>query len=278
MRHQEGTFMGPGDISIYHQSWMPEGESKAKLLIVHGLAEHSGRYSNLVNHFVPLGYTVYGVDLPGHGRSEGKRVYVKRFEDYMDVLDTYLDMIRKSDPDRPVFLIGHSMGGLIGALFLVDHQEQLAGAVISGPLIKTVGEISGATIFIGKVLSALLPGLGIMQLDANGVSRDPAVVEAYVRDSLVYTGKITSRLAAELIKAAQSVPQKAAGITLPILILQGGADRLVDPEGARALHDMVSSTDKTIKVYEGLCHEVFNEPEHEEVIKEVQEWIEGRVK
>jgi acylglycerol lipase len=278
MKYQEGTFMGPGNISIYHQSWMPEGESKATLLIVHGLAEHSGRYLNLVNHFVPLGYAVYGVDLPGHGRSEGKRVYVKRFEDYMDVLSTYLRMIKESAPDTPVFLIGHSMGGLIGTLFLADHQEQLAGAVISGPLVKTAVDISGTTIFIGKLLSALLPGLGLMKLEADGVSRDPAVVKAYINDPLVYTGKITSRLAAELIKAAQRVPLRAAGITLPILILQGGADRLVDPQGARMLHDMVSSPDKAIKVYDGLFHEVFNEPEHEKVIKDVQDWIEGRVK
>jgi acylglycerol lipase len=170
------------------------------------------------------------------------------------------------------------MGGLIGTLFLVDHQEQLAGAVLSGPLVKTAVDISGTTIFIGKLLSALLPGLGLMKLEADGVSRDPAVVKAYINDPLVYTGKITSRLAAELIKAAQRVPLRAAGITLPILILQGGADRLVDPQGARMLHDMVSSPDKAIKVYDGLFHEVFNEPEHEKVIKDVQDWIEGRVK
>ena len=125
MRHQEGTFKGVRDASIYYQCWLPEGESRAVLLIVHGLAEHSGRYMNVVNHFVPLGYAVYGVDHVGHGKSSGTRVYVERFEDYTDTLKIYFDMVRHWQPEKPVFLVGHSMGGLIGAVYLrmVDCQE-----------------------------------------------------------------------------------------------------------------------------------------------------------
>ena len=213
MKHQEGNFKGTRDTNIYYQYWLPEEEPKAILLVVHGLAEHSGRYMNLVNHLVPSGYAVYGMDHMGHGKSDGKRVFVERFQDYTKTLK----------------------------------------------------------------LSIILPRAGLVQLDSEGVSQDPAVVEAYVNDPLVYTGKTTARLGAEIIKTMQDVTKQAAKITLPILIAQGSADKLVDPGGARVLYDLVSSTDKTIKMYSGLYHEIFNEPEHEQVLNDVKTWIDAQL-
>ncbi len=277
MKHIEGKLKGVSDKSIYYQCWLPEAESKAVLLIVHGLAEHSGRYMNLVNRFVPLGYAVYGIDHPGHGKSEGTRVYVEQFEDFTNTLSLYLKMIGESEPGKKVFLIGHSMGGLIGSLFLIDHQDDLAGAVLSAPSVKVSDNISQLTILVGKILSALLPKLGTLRLEAEGISRDPAVVQAYVHDPLVYTGKITSRLAAELLKAMVRITNEANRITLPVLILQGGADRLVDPDGARMLYDTVGSTDRTIKIYDGFYHEIFNEPEHDRVLDDVEGWMEAHL-
>jgi alpha-beta hydrolase superfamily lysophospholipase len=277
MKHQEGTFKGIRDASIYYQCWLPEGKSKAVLLIVHGLAEHSGRYMNVVNHFVPLGYAVYALDHIGHGKSSGTRVYVERFEDYTDTLKTYFDMVRHWQPDQPIFLVGHSMGGLIGAVYLIDHQAELAGAVLSGPAGKMHDTVSPAVIFVGKVISVLMPKLGVIRLEAEGVSRDPAVVQAYVNDPLVCRGKVTSRLSAELVKTMQRVTAEAAKITLPILILQGSADKLVDPKGAQMLYDTVSSVDKTIKIYDGFYHEVFNEPEHDQVLGDVRTWLEAHL-
>ena len=274
MRHQEGTFKGVRDASIYYQCWLPEGESRAVLLIVHGLAEHSGRYMNVVNHFVPLGYAVYGVDHVGHGKSSGTRVYVERFEDYTDTLKIYFDMVRHWQPEKPVFLVGHSMGGLIGAVYLLDHQAELTGAVLSGPAVKVHDTVSPAFIFVGKLISVLMPKLGLIGLEAEGVSRDPAVVQAYVNDPLVCRGKVTARLSAELVKAIRRVAAEATKITLPILILQGTADRLVDPKGAQMLYDAVNSVDKTIKIYDGLYHEVYNEPEHGQVLGDVKAWLE----
>ncbi|HOT92166.1 MAG TPA: lysophospholipase [Anaerolineae bacterium] len=274
MEHREGFFRGVRDAQIYYQAWLPETECKAVLLIVHGLAEHSGRYMNVVNHFVPLGYAVYGLDHIGHGKSEGTRVYVKRFADYTDTLKIYFDMVRGWHPDKPIFLVGHSMGGLIGAAYLLEHQNELAGAVLSGPLIKAAGEISPTIIFMGKLLSALTPKAGLLGLNAEGVCRDPAVVQAYVNDPLVYTGKTTARLAAELIAATQRVADEAPKITLPLLIVQGSEDKLVDPVGAEVLYDKVSSPDKTLKIYEGFYHEVFNEPERAQVLKDVEAWLE----
>jgi acylglycerol lipase len=277
MEHRDGFFAGIRDSAIYYQCWQPETECKAILLVVHGLAEHSGRYMNVVNHFVPLGYAVYGLDHIGHGKSEGTRVYVDHFADYTVTLKLYFDLIRLEHPDKPIFLVGHSMGGLIGAVYLLEHQDELAGAVLSGALVKMSDDISPMVIFMGKLLSTLTPKAGLTALDAKGVSRDPAVVQAYVNDPLVYTGKMTARLAAELLKAVQRVQTEAAKITLPLLIVQGSEDKLVDPAGAQLLYDTVSSIDKTLKVYEGYYHEVFNEPEHEQVLGDVEAWLEQRL-
>ena len=275
MEHKEGYFKGIRDTSIYHQSWLPEDDPKAGLVVVHGLAEHSGRYMNLVNHFVPSAYAVYGIDHVGHGKSDGERVYVERFKDYTETLRQYIGMIRNWQPGIPLFMIGHSMGGLIAAAYLLEHQRELSGAVFSGPGVKVPDNLSQALILAGKLLSIVMPKTGILQLDANGVSRDPAVVEAYINDPLVYTGKITARLGAEMLKTMREVTEKASAITLPVTIVQGSDDRLIDPSGAQLLYDRVGSADKTVKIYDGFYHEVFNEPGHGQVLNDIHKWIEA---
>ncbi len=277
MKHQEGFFKGVRGANIYFQSWSPKSEPRAILLIVHGLAEHSGRYMNLVNHFVPLGYGLYGIDHLGHGRSGGTRVFVERFEDYTNTLRVYFGMIRRWQPRKPVFLVGHSMGGLIGSVYLLDHQAELTGAVLSGAAVKVPSNITPVILYVGKVLSALMPKFGLLGLDAAGVCRDPAVVQAYVSDPLVYTGKTTARLAAEMLKAIQYVSAEASRITLPIMMVQGSADRLVDPAGSQMLYEAVSSADKAIRIYEGFYHEVFNEPEHDKVLSDIEIWLEAHL-
>jgi alpha-beta hydrolase superfamily lysophospholipase len=277
MEHQEGYLKDFRSTDIYYQYWLPEGDPKAILIVVHGLAEHSERYMNVVNHFVPSGYAVYGIDHIGHGKSDGKRVYVERFEDYIKTLKIYFDMVRGWQPGKPVFLVGHSLGGLIGATYLLEHQDELSGAILSGPLIKIHGGVSKALVFVMNTLSIFLPKAGLIQLDAGGVSRDPAVVEAYVNDPLVHTGKVTARLGAEFLKAMQRVTEQAERIKLPITILQGSNDKLVDPDGAQLLYSLISSEDKTIKIYDGLFHEIFNEPEHEQVLTDVEIWLEAHL-
>ena len=137
------------------------------LLVVHGLGEHSGRYMNVVNHFVPLGYAVYGFDHIGHGKSDGTREMVERFEDFTDTLSIYYNMVKGWQPGKPIFLLGHSMGGLIASYYLLDHQADFKGAVISAPPIKVSENISPATITMGKILSVLAPKAGLLPLDAN---------------------------------------------------------------------------------------------------------------
>jgi alpha-beta hydrolase superfamily lysophospholipase len=277
MKQQEGFFKGVRETNIYYQSWLPESEPRAVLLIVHGLAEHSGRYENVINHFVPLGYAAYGIDHIGHGKSEGTRVYVERFDDYTNTLKVYFDKIRVWQPGKPIFLVGHSMGGLISAVYLLAHQAELAGAVLSGPAVKIPSHVTPPILFVGKILSALIPKFGLLALEADGVSRDPAVVQAYVSDPLVYRGKMTARLAAEMLEAMQTIRDQAARITLPIMIVQGSADRLVNPAGAQMLYDAVSSADKEIRIYDGFYHEVFNEPEHDRVLHDIELWLEARL-
>ena len=273
MKHQVGFFPSANGTRIYYQSWLPTGSPKAAVILAHGLAEHSGRYAKLINHLVARDFAVYGLDHIGHGKSEGTRVYVRQFTDYTDVFSAYVDQVRDAHPAIPLFLYAHSVGALIATLYLLDQSVEFAGIVFSGPCVKVPANVSAITVFLAKVLSRIAPKLGISAVDASGVSRDPAEVQAYIDDPLVYNGKTTARLACELLKAMQRVATEASGITLPVLIVQGGADRVVDPDGARMLHDSIGSTDKTLKIYDGLYHEIHNEPEHPQVLAEISKWL-----
>jgi len=273
MEHIEGNFKSVRNTNIYYQAWLPAGDVKAVLLVVHGLGEHSGRYMNVVNHFVPLGYAVYGLDQIGHGRSDGAREIIESFEDFTDTLTIYLKMVKDWQKDKPVFLLGHSLGGAIVSYYLLDHQADFKGAVISAPTVKVGDSISALTITMSKVLSKIAPKMGVLALDATTISKDSEVVQAYVNDPLVFHGKTPARMGAEMLSAMQRISTEAGKITLPFIVIQGGEDKLVDPAGAQMLYDMASSTDKTIKIYPGLYHEVFNEPERDIVFKDVETWL-----
>ena len=175
MRHNDGTFKGIRGTDIFYQCWLPDGEIKAGLTISHGLAEHSDRYMNLVERFLPLGYALYALDHIGHGRSEGKRAHVEAFDDFTLMLKTFVKMVQGWLPDKPLFLIGHSMGALISVAYLIKHQDDFAGAVLSGPLLKVPGETSATTIRVGKLFSTLMPQFGLVQLAAEALSTEQAV-------------------------------------------------------------------------------------------------------
>jgi acylglycerol lipase len=277
MEHVEGYFKDVRDSNIYYQAWLPEEEVKAAVLIVHGLGEHSGRYGNVVEKLVPHGYALYGFDLYGHGKSDGPREFIKSMADYMDTITHYKAMIKAWQPDKPLFILGHSMGGLLVPHYLLDHAEDFRGAVISAPAILVPPGITKMVVAAGKVLSVLAPKAGVMQLDANGVSKDPEVVRAYVNDPLVFHGKTSARLSAEMLDAMMRVNNEMSEIKLPVIILQGSKDLMADPEGAKKLYQNVSSEDKTLKVYKGLYHEVFNEPERAQVLSDLEGWLDAHL-
>lgn len=274
MKHTDGNFKGARDLNIFYQEWLPDADVKAVLLIVHGLGEHSGRYMNIVDHFLPLGYAVYGLDHIGHGKSEGEREFIEQFSDFTETLAVFYKMISEWQTNKPIFILGHSMGGLITTYYLLDHQSDFEGAIISAPAIKIGEGISQTTITIGRILSKIAPKMGLLALDVNAISRDPKVVDAYINDPLVFHGKTPARLAAELLSAMQRVDAEVREIKLPFIAVHGSEDSLADPGGSQMLYDSASSKDKTLKIYNGLYHEVFNEPEREQVLKDVEDWLE----
>ncbi|MDT8378298.1 MAG: alpha/beta hydrolase [Desulfotignum sp.] len=277
MKHIDGHFKGVGNANIYYQAWLPDGNVKAILLLVHGLGEYCGRFTNHVNHFVPLGYAIYGLDHLGHGKSDGEREVIERFADYTEPLTRYYQMVKGRHPGKPVFIFGHSMGGLITCSYLIDHQADFKGAILSAPAIKVSDSISQFTITLGKIFSRIAPETGVIELDASAISRDPGVVEAYMNDPLIFHGRTPARLAAEILKAMMRVSAQAEKITLPLIIVQGSKDKIVDPQGAQMLYKKAGSTDKTLKVYEGLYHEIHNEPECSIMFKDVEDWLAARV-
>ncbi|MBF0449487.1 MAG: alpha/beta hydrolase [Candidatus Magnetomorum sp.] len=266
MKHTEKFFPGVRNTNTYYQYWLPEEKPKAILLIVHGLVEHSGRYMNVVNYFVPRGYAVYSFDHIGHGKSGGKRAYIEQFKDFTDTIKVYFDLIRGWNPDTPVIIFGHSMGGLISTNYLLDYQSELSAAVISGPPLVLPNAIS---VLSGEILSKLMPWIGLLRINPDDISREKSVVQAYIDDPLVNNDRISARLLNEIVKGMKRVSSEVSQITLPLMIVHGGADKLAAPAGSQMLFDKASSQKKAIKIYDGLYHEVLNEPEREQVLEDI---------
>ena len=277
MKHHDGRFAGAEGHSIYYQYWEPESPPRAVLLIAHGAGEHSARYWPLAQFFTGHHYAVAALDLNGHGNSEGIPGHVNDFEDYLLELGELHKQVTEHFSGVPVFLLGHSMGGLIGSLYLLQQQAQFQGAIFSGPAIKTIQQPPRLQVLLIRLLAVLAPRLGVLQLDASGVSRDPQEVEKYKEDPLVLHGKMSARMVRELFAGMNAIQAEAAKIALPILLLHGGQDIMTSPEGSRFLYDHVSSMDKTLKIYPGLFHEIFNEPEREAVQTDVLSWCEARL-
>ena len=277
MDHTDGYFRNQQNQSIYYQFWMPNSTPKAALLVVHGLNEHSGRYLHFADYFTAKGYAVYSYDHIGHGKSEGTRSFVKKFSYFIDDLVAYIKMIDGWVDGIPIFPVGHSLGGLITTNMLIDHQNLVSGAVLSGSVVLVPGYVSKFTITIGKIISVILPKMGLLEIDKQSLSQDPEVVQAYLDDPLVYNGKITVRVSSEMNQAVERFKFEGGKITLPVLILHGSEDRIVDPTCSEYLHEKVSSSDKQLTIYKGYFHEIYNEPEKQSVYDDVLTWLENHL-
>jgi len=272
--HRDGRFNGPDDLSLYFQYWLPQATPRAVLVIAHGAGEHCSRYQQLAELFTANGFVVAALDHPGHGKSDGRYGHVDSFAQYVEGLRLFTAKVATEFPELPRILLGHSMGGLISAAYLLAHQGDYQACALSGPAIASDLEPGKLQIALIKLLSRFAPTLGVMQLEAAGISRDETVVERYCADPLVHHGKFSARFVSELFQTMGKVQSAAGDIRLPILLLHGAADAMTAPSGSRLLFDRVASEDKQLKIYPGLFHEIFNEPEREQVLQDLLQWCE----
>ncbi|MHB8417315.1 MAG: alpha/beta hydrolase [Myxococcales bacterium] len=274
--HEEGFFAGAGGLRLYQQAWRPSGTPRAVVVIVHGLKDYSGHYAAFARELVAHGFAVHGLDLRGHGKSPGDRVWVDSFNDYLDDLDAFLKVVRQREPGRPIFLFGHSMGGGIAALYTITRQPELAGLVLSGPALKPGADVSRLLIGVTKLLAAVAPHLRVMDLPDENFSRDPAIVAAMKTDPLIDNRAGPARTAAELLRAFDRIEAHEEAVRVPLLDMHGTRDKLTNPEGSRELVARAASKDKTLKLYSGLYHDLLHEPEKAQVTADVVAWLDAR--
>jgi alpha-beta hydrolase superfamily lysophospholipase len=270
------TFTGAGGLQISWRSWLPEGDPRAVVVIAHGAGEHIGRYEHVAARLVSERYAVYGLDHRGHGHSEGPRALIDRVDNAVADLDQFVVLAAGEHPGTDVFLLGHSMGGCLSLVYAIRHQQRLTGLVLSGPLAALDAAPAPVRVLAG-VLSALAPKLPLFAVDPSLVSRDPAVVRAYEADPLVHHGKLPVRTVAELAGAVESFPDSVGAITIPTLIMYGTADKLAPPKGSEMLDARIGAADKTVIPYEGLYHEILNEPEQQRVMDDMCAWLNAHV-
>ncbi|PKO63452.1 MAG: hypothetical protein CVU23_10640 [Betaproteobacteria bacterium HGW-Betaproteobacteria-17] len=272
---ETGTLEGDGAPRLFYR-WHPAAEPRAAVVVVHGLAEHSGRYVHVFDALNAHGCDALGLDLRGHGHSAGTRVYVDRWSDYLDDVDRAIAEVRARRPGTAVFVVGHSMGGLVAAHHALARGAAVTGYILSSPGLKPAVRIPGWKDALGKFMSKVWPKLSIPTgIGPELISKDPEVVAAYVADPLVTTNA-TARWYTEFVRAEEAALARAAELTRPFLMLLGEADRLTDPAGGRALFAGAGAADKTLETYPGLFPEVFNEPERDQVLADVGAWLDAR--
>jgi len=275
--HTERHFDGVGGVRIVYDTWTPQVAPRAVVVLAHGLGEHARRYDHVARRFADAGLITYALDHRGHGRSGGKRVLVRTISEYTADFDTLVGIATREHPGVKCVVLGHSMGGGIVFAYGVERPDNYDMMVLSGPTVAAQDQVSAALRLAAKVLGRIAPGLPVQKLDADAISRVPAVVAAYKSDPLVYHGKIPAGIGRALLGVGETMPRRAPALTAPLLVVHGSDDRLVPVAGSRRLVECVGSTDVQLTVYPGLYHEVFNEPEREQVMDDVVAWIAQRL-
>jgi alpha-beta hydrolase superfamily lysophospholipase len=272
---EEGSFRGARARRIVWQSWSPAGDQRCRgvVTIAHGYGEHIGRYAHVAARLNEAGYAVYGLDHHGHGRSAGKRGRIGLAAAVADLDQLIVTVSRSRNPELPQFLLGHSLGGAIALRYAIAHQNRLAGLALSAPLAAVEG--GRALQAFARALGRLLPSAPVSRVDPRLVSRDHGVVTAYQRDPLVHHGQVPAGVAREMLVHIGSLAGDVRRITVPTLLMWGTADRLCPPAGAELVAANIGSSDLTVKRYEGLFHEIMNEPEQGQVLDDLVAWLDA---
>ena len=260
--------------SIYVREWVSEN-NKANIVIIHGVGEHSGRYIETAEKLFRQGFNIYTGDLLGHGLSDGKKIYIDSIDDYMDNVDFFINRIKN---DMPLFILGHSMGGLIVLYYMFANKDRnIKGVIASSPYIVDKIKIPAVKYFIGKTAASILPKLRIESgLSGEMVCRDKEIAQKYDDDTL-NCSKVTARWFVEVEKARFNLIQQQTSFDSPCLILQAGGDIVVDGDRVKQFYEAISSQDKEFVLYDDFYHEILNDPERDKVVNKISSWMSERV-
>jgi alpha-beta hydrolase superfamily lysophospholipase len=273
----ERHFDGVGGVRIVYDVWTPDTPLRAVVVLSHGLGEYARRYDHVAQRFGQDGLVTYALDHRGHGRSDGKRMLVRDISEFTGDFDTLVGIAKREHPALKCIVLGHSMGGGIVFAYGVERPDNYDLMVLSAPAVAAQELVNPLMAFAAKGLGVLLPGVPVQELDVDAISRDPTVVAAYKSDPLVYHGKVPFGIGRALLQVGETMPQRAPALHAPLLVVHGSDDRLIPLGGSRRLVECVGSTDVELKVYPGLYHEVFNEPERDHVLDDVVSWITKRL-
>lgn len=273
MKCSEGTFRTFDGIELFRREWRPESEARAVVAIVHGVGEHSGRFEYVAEHMTARGFVVRGFDHRGHGRSPGRRAHVDEWADYRKDVRAFLESIDQGDSDKPLFLMGHSMGGLIALDYVLRQPDGLTGAIASAPALEPADMAGPILLGLVRVLSRVWPRFPLSQrLDPTLLSNDPEAVEAYRNDPLVHL-RATPRWVTEIFSAIEWVNAHADDMRLPLLMLHGEDDPICKVEGSKQFFDRVTYPDKTLHLYPNTRHEPHQDLCREQVLKDMINWL-----
>lgn len=272
MKISEWIWKSFDGLDMYGHGWLPEGQPKAIIVLVHGLGEHCGRYAHIGALLAEKGYALLGFDLRGHGKSGGPRGHTPSFEAFMKDIDSMFEQASARYLGIRQFIYGHSLGGILVLNYVLRRKPALAGVVVTSPGLRTALEEQKAKVMLAKVLGSLLPSVSLASgLDANMISHDLEVVNRYKQDPLVHD-KISFGMAKNLMDAIQWTFDHAGEFDIPLLLMHGTADRIAFDRGSKEFAAKVKD-DCTLKLWDGFYHEIHNEPEKAEVFKVMLDWL-----
>ncbi|MBX7257043.1 MAG: lysophospholipase [Candidatus Hydrogenedentes bacterium] len=268
-----GTFRTHDNQDLATQSWEVGQEPRASLIIIHGFGHHGACFQEVAQHLNHAGVNVYSFDQRGHGKSPGKRGFINSFDDTISDVRTFMQSIKANVEGRPLFLMGHSMGGLVLGVYVLRHAPAVRGLIFSSALLKIPDSVPPFLIKLAAFLGKYLPTLPVQGVNFKAVSRDPAAIEEMLNDPLRYTGRMQARTGAEIGKAIAELNEGMDRIEDPLLILHGTADQLTDPSGSKNLYDRSKSTDKTLRIFEHGYHELYNDLDKSAFMTEITDWM-----